>query len=206
MPLGCLILFLLLATSCASAPALETSKLENSLNTPVVGVSSLPEYDRSSWGRWIDADNDCQDTRQEVLIAESLEPVVFDERGCKVIAGRWRCPYTGKEYSLPTALDIDHVVAIAEAHEYGGYAWTAEQKSAYFNDLSDPNHLIAVDLSANRSKGSRGPDDWLPENVAFRCEYLKIRVKVLTAYKLSYDCSSYLSLMAEHCRSGTMAP
>ena len=129
----------------------------------------------------------------------------MDEKGCRVVTGRWRCPYTGKLFSLPSALDIDHVVAIAEAHESGGHAWEKEQKRAYFNDLDNKDHLIAVDLSANRSKGSRGPEDWMPVNEAFRCEYLKIRVKVLRSYGLSYDCDAYLTWMAEHCRSGTMA-
>jgi hypothetical protein len=202
---GLLVLFL--ATSCTpSSSSTLDSRLENSPKTPVVGVAQLPEYDRSSWGRWKDADKDCQDTRQEVLIAESLEPVVLDERGCKVLAGRWRCPYTGNEYSLPTALDIDHVVAVAEAHEFGGHSWDKAKKSAYFNDLSNPNHLIAVDRSANRSKGARGPEDWLPTNAAYRCEYLKNRAEILATYGLKYDCGLYLSLVAAHCRSGTMAP
>ena len=52
------------------------------------------QYSRSDYKHWIDADKDCQDTRQEVLIAESLEKPILDEKGCKVISGKWFDPYT----------------------------------------------------------------------------------------------------------------
>lgn len=190
-------LLLVLLVSCtpsSNAPAVA----ENS-QIPTVGLARVPQYDRSSWGRWKDADKDCQDTRQEVLIAESLDPVVMDERGCKVLSGRWKCRYTGNEYLFPGALDIDHVVAIAEAHDHGGHAWDRDKKRAYFNDLGNPDHLIAVDKSANRSKGSRGPDDWLPPNEAYRCEYLKIRATILDSWDLTWDCRAYFSLLASFC-------
>lgn len=165
------------------------------------GTAQIPEYDRGEWGRWRDDDGDCQDTRQEVLIEASLEPVIFeDERKCRVAEGKWRDPYTGRTFTDPSDIDIDHVVAIKEAHDAGGWAWDKERKRAYFNHLENSNHLVASWLSSNRSKGSRGPDEWLPPDPTFRCEYLKMRLEILAEHGLAYDCALYVRLMTEHCR------
>jgi hypothetical protein len=168
----------------------------------LMGSTDIPAYDRSEWGRWTDADKDCQDARQETLIAEALEPPVLDERGCKVLSGRWRCPYTGNVITDPGLLDIDHVVALREAHVSGGWSWSRDKKRAYFSDLTMPNNLIAVDRSANRSKGSKTPIQWLPENVAFRCTYLKSWVMLKRHYGLDMTCAEsegIAELMADHC-------
>ena len=63
------------------------------------------------------------------------------------------------------------MVPLKNAHLSGAWAWTAETRKAYFNDLSYANHLIAVTASANRSKGARGPESWKPENESYWCEY-----------------------------------
>lgn len=161
----------------------------------------IPDYSRADWGGWLDVDGDCQDTRQEVLIAESLVPVVFeDERQCRVSLGQWRDPYTDQVFTNPSDLDIDHVVALKEAYDAGGWEWDSERKKAYANNLDNPDHLIAVSASANRSKGSRGPEAWLPPKESFRCEYLKIRQKIYETNQLDYDCGLYLHLMVQYCQ------
>jgi 5-methylcytosine-specific restriction endonuclease McrA len=136
------------------------------------GAESAP-YRRSDWRHWIDADHDCQDTRQEVLIAESEVPVEFaDARHCRVRRGRWTCPYTGRVVTDPAELDIDHVVPLENANASGGWRWSPERRREYANDLRDPEHLVAVLASANRQKGSKGPDAWLPSNEHYRCAYV----------------------------------
>ena len=56
------------------------------------------EYGRRQWKHWVDADGDCQDTRQEVLIVESETPVTLSDNGCKVVEGRWTGPYGRSVY------------------------------------------------------------------------------------------------------------
>ena len=43
------------------------------------------KYNRKDYRHWIDEDRDCQNTRNEVLIQESLDPVTYKSgKGCKV--------------------------------------------------------------------------------------------------------------------------
>ena len=137
-----------------------------------VGAPVIP-YDRDLYKHWVDADGDCQDTRQEVLISESLQPVVLDDRGCRVVSGEWLDLYTGQTFTDPSRLDIDHFIPLAEAHRSGSDTWTPEQRQAFANDLTNEHSLIAVSASANRSKGDRDPANWLPPDESFQCEYYK---------------------------------
>jgi len=198
----------LLLTACA--PHYMSAGVSEDPPVPTVEIEDAePAYDRDEWGRWWDADHDCQDTRQEVLIAESLVPVEYDERGCKVLSGRWGCPFTGIVYTNPRQLDVDHLVPLKAAHDAGGYAWSKEAKRAYFNDLDNPGHLTAVSLSANRSKGDRGPLEWMPPNRDYHCEYLSNWMTVKANYKLAVTCeegASIAMMMAKACRAAKEVP
>ena len=149
-------------------------------------VRIFPDYVRSEWKHWIDEDDDCQDTRQEVLIAESEVPVSFKgNKQCKVESGQWTDPYTGGMFTDPMDLDVDHMVPLKNVHRSGGWRWSFGKREAYANDLSHSEHLIAVKASANRSKGAKGPDQWKPSNEAYHCQYARDWEAVKSRWGLS---------------------
>jgi len=154
---------------------------------------NLPAYDRDNWRHWTDADGDCQNTRAEVLIAESLTAVTFD--GCRVVSGSWVGLFAGVTGIVDAgSLDVDHMVPLANAHRSGGWVWDPSRKRAYANDLTDPGHLIAVTASANRSKGARGPEEWQPPNSSYRCAYATDWARIKDTWGLSVTAAELESL------------
>ena len=132
--------------------------------------SALPSYDRSTWKHWNDEDNDCINARHEVLIEESTTSIGMDGN-CRVATGQWFGVYTGEQFSNPSNLDVDHMVPLKNAHDSGGWAWSASKKEEFANYLTFANHLLAVSASANRSKGSSGPEFWKPTRIDYWCQY-----------------------------------
>ena len=136
-------------------------------------------YRREDWKHWIDADGDCMNTRHEILLQQAVGEVKLSPDGCFVSMGAWNDPYSGKRFTRASDLDIDHVIAVKWAHEHGGANWPPEKKEAFAND---PLNLLAVDDGLNQAKGAKGPDQWLPPNQAYRCQYLDRWKRVLSAY------------------------
>ena len=98
---------------------------------PILPKVFDPPYDRDLYNHWIDADGDHEDTRQEVLIEESLIPVTIETKPNgkrKVIDGLWVGVYTGTVTTDPKDLQIDHMIPLKEVHISGGHAW--EDKAA----------------------------------------------------------------------------
>ena len=133
---------------------------------------NIPEYSRSEWKHWTDEDGDCQDARQEVLIAESLVSVTYEtDRECRVETGQWWAPHLGHFLENPSHIDVDHHVPLKNAHLSGGWQWDADRKEEYANYLEDPDHLVAISSRHNRSKGAQGPEEWAPPDNALWCQY-----------------------------------
>ena len=49
------------------------------------------------WGRWIDSDRDGCDTREEVLVEESVTSASLETGRCRVASGRWHSLYDATE-------------------------------------------------------------------------------------------------------------
>ncbi len=141
-------------------------------------------YNRKEWPHWIDIDKDCQNTRAEILIERSMAAVTYrNKKKCSVISGNWFDPFSGKTWTHASDVDIDHIVPLKWAHGHGGQNWTKRQKRQFANDLEN---LLIVEDNLNQAKGAKSPDDWMPPNQAFRCEYVKLFDEIVKKYQLRY--------------------
>ncbi|KIF67154.1 hypothetical protein HY68_36275 [Streptomyces sp. AcH 505] len=176
------------------------------------GIRALPfaaesraGYERTKFKHWVDEDRDGCSTRAEVLIEESrTKPVV--EAGCKVVSGTWFSYYDQQTITTPSALDIDHMVPLAEAWDSGASGWTAQRREAYANDLGSSRSLVAVTAKTNRSKSDQDPAEWMPPSAEAHCAYLADWVSTKFRWGLSVDMAERDALtgQAEGCGSTTI--
>ncbi|EMF56387.1 MULTISPECIES: HNH endonuclease family protein [Streptomyces] len=143
-------------------------------------------YERTKFRHRIDADRDGCHTRSEVLIEEA---VTAPEQGvnCALSGGIWYSPYDSITFDQARALDIDHLVPLAESWDSGASSWTAGERQAYANDLDDPRALIAVSASSNRSKADQDPTTWQPPAEGYRCTYATDWTAIKTRWALAVD-------------------
>ncbi len=140
------------------------------------------------FGRWINdpTDDNCMNTRAKVLVRDSADQVVFKtERNCAVAAGRWADPYAGQELFDSREIQIDHVVPLKHAYVAGAWKWDFNTRCLYANFLGSNYHLMSVSGHENMSKGDRAPDKYMPPSSAYRCEYLKVWLKIKATWKLA---------------------
>ena len=162
---------------CHREPCLSTHQQVQSATKEATRSSYSTLYARDHWGDWIDEDGDCQNTRAEILIRDSQTKVSFD--GCRVVSGLWNLPYTGGSTTSASQIDIDHIIPLKWAHGHGGDRWSDAEKQAFAND---PDNLLATSSSANRSKGAKGPDQWMP--AINRCSYARLWEGLIEKYGL----------------------
>ena len=183
------VLALSMLTFTAPAVAAETVAeitAADVLDQLVAAEPSSVAYDRSYFTHWVDADGDGCDTRQEVLIAESITPVVLSGR-CTVVSGQWLSWFDGTTWTDPSDIDIDHLVPLSEAWKSGAYQWTVDQRRAFANDLDLDVSLEAVTDNVNQSKGDRDPAVWLPPSSGITCRYVTEWVTVKYRWNLTVD-------------------
>jgi Protein of unknown function (DUF3761)/Protein of unknown function (DUF1524) len=153
---------------------------------PVKGKAPLTGYARTAdFGTaWLDVDRNGCDTRNDVLRRDLSATT---GTGCRVLTGELHDPYTGRAIAFvrgvrtSTAVQIDHVVALANAWRTGAQKLSPAQRIDLAND---PVNLFAVDGPTNEAKSDGDAATWLPPVKAFRCTYVAHQVAVKAAYRL----------------------
>ncbi|HEX7097096.1 MAG TPA: HNH endonuclease family protein [Acidimicrobiales bacterium] len=135
-------------------------------------------YDRDLFEHWIGGT--CN-TRCRVLEQERLPSLPG------LPNGGWISIYDGYITDDPNELEIDHVVALAEAWDSGANAWDSARRRAFANDLDLPGALIAVSAATNRSKGDKDPAEWQPPNRDAWCQFATDWISVKVKWGLSAD-------------------
>ncbi|GGX77627.1 HNH endonuclease family protein [Streptomyces hiroshimensis] len=150
-----------------------------------VKAFSSKGYHRSHFGSvcWVRHGVDRCTTRQIALKFQSVVPATLDGR-CKVVGGRWHSEYDNRDMGDPVHVDIDHIVPLRHAWGSGARTWTAKKRQEFANDLTASPQLIAVSTWANRRKGDKGPDKWMPVAGA-ECLYSQAWIGVKDYYGLS---------------------
>lgn len=163
---------------------------------PVRPPGSLSGYRREAFGPpWADVDGNGCSQRSDVLFRDAQPGSAIARRrgtcGHDMLAGRWRDPYSDallqlndvKSLQQAEAVQIDHVVALAEAYRSGAAIWTARQRLLFANDESN---LVAVSATSNLSKSDDDPARWLPQPAA-RCTFALVWIGVKQRWGLSID-------------------
>ncbi|MEU8351791.1 HNH endonuclease family protein [Streptomyces sp. NPDC048845] len=194
------------APSSARMWAAEVTTLADALGLVAVDDEDRTGYRRSAFRHWNSGDlTDGCNTRNEVLLAEAtLAPAVG--AGCKLTGGTWLSYYDTQEVARPGALDIDHMVPLAEAWDSGASAWTAARREAYANDQGAAASLVAVTARTNRQKADQDPAQWLPPTPEAHCRYTGEWVATKLRWQLTADTTEMdaLKVFAEGPCKGTI--
>ena len=150
-------------------------------------------YDRALFPHWLDLDGNGCTTRQDLLRASVIgfpQVDLFDS--CVIVEGDWFSVYDGVTHEgQPGDVDVDHVVALAEAWDSGAWAWDEATRRRFAND---PDNLLVVTASSNRSKSDHDLATWRPAQRDAWCLTATITVQVKRRYGLSVDIAEVRAL------------
>ncbi|MEV6956754.1 HNH endonuclease family protein [Streptomyces sp. NPDC051183] len=152
---------------------------------------STSGYSRDLFPHWSTVSGSCN-TRETVLKRDGVN--VVQDSACAAVSGSWYSEYDGATWTAASDLDIDHVVALAEAWRSGAGSWTTAKRQQFANDLTRPQ-LIAVTDNVNQAKGDLDPGKWLPPRTAYRCTYARMWVNVKQYWGLSMDSNEKTALV-----------
>lgn len=146
-------------------------------------------YDRDLFPHWASTGDGCN--VREAILRRDFADYELSDNGCRPVAGTGELLslWDGEVLDDPADVDIDHVRSLSEAWDAGAVDWTTEERQVFANDSAN---LLAVSASSNRSKGSLGPDEWLPDHDQdATCTYLVTWTQVSVAYELTVTSSEH---------------
>jgi hypothetical protein len=171
------------ASRTTAAPSSALAALDRLV---VKGPSPMTGYHRvADFGEpWVDVDDNGCDTRDDILRRDLTQR---SSTGCEVRSGVLHDPYTGttihfvRGLQTSDAVQIDHVVPLADAWRTGAQKLTEGTRTALAND---PVNLFAVDGPTNTIKSDGDAATWLPPVKSFRCTYIAHQIAVKRTYSL----------------------
>ena len=119
--------------------------------------------------------------RDDYPYPQSIERVIVERLG-----GRIYGPYTGRHFSSTRVTDIEHIVAVSEAHDSGLCRADRATRARFSEDVLNLT-LAAPDINRCGAGGKCAFDaaEWLPERN--RCWFAARVVSVRTKYGLTID-------------------
>jgi len=154
---------------------------------PVRAEDNSPKYRRDEFGAaWADVDKNGCDTRNDILRRDLRSTTIRKADDCTVLTGELTDPYTTRIIRFnrernASAVQIDHVVPLADAWRTGALDWTDAQRKAFAND---PENLLAVDGPTNQEKSDQDASEWLPPSPGEQCPYVARQVGLKARYHL----------------------
>lgn len=170
------------------------------------GVNPPEErYNRKfHFGRWINdpTDETCYNTRAKVLLRDANGDVSYRQTNhCVVDRGAWADPYTGRTFTESRDIQIDHMVPLKDAYDSGAWQWDYQTRCLYANFMGNNFHLISSNGIENMRKGDRAPDEYMPPNEEYQCQYLENWLKIKLIWKLRMtpsEVSAIRDVVKEH--------
>ena len=156
-------------------------------------------YSRELFEHWVDLTGSGCTTRHKVLRAQATavarSTATSGAAGsCVVFEGDWELLFDGSRHvGLASEIDVDHVVALAEAWDSGAHSWDAERRRIFAND---PLNLIVADRQVNKDKADRDAGEWRPSDPRSRCITAAKMVLTKLRYQLTVDSAERRGLIA----------
>src|SRR5699024_6671057 len=140
------------------------------------------QYSLKKEGVFIDADGTDHDGAR---VDEECDPYESGEPELDGGHNQWSSPYDGKTTRDSSSFDADHFIPLEEVARSGGADWDEDRKHEF--GMYTPNEIVIVSAHSNRAKGSDDPNDWMPAQESYHCDYATRWIQLKTTWDLSVD-------------------